>query len=285
MRRNLALFVILALMASILVIHFNQCDSECRRPRISDAVENGRQAAFLILTGRPDRSAIESSWSYPAAEKVKSLQEFYLLPSKLGALSREVGVQTVAPLLPEIENLEPVALDTWENAATITYKYELFDEPVEIAGKGPILIAVSLRYAIPAEGSWLEKMRDHLPTSWVVNSRWLMNLGRRKGRWSVFDFSFTGTLNEYYEWILKDMDELVRSNRPRSPSEATADAAEFVKELSPERFDLTARAQADIDFTAKWSQERSTYQMRRFQQTRDEWNAVEEAVSASSRKK
>jgi hypothetical protein len=285
MRRKLALFVILAVITSVLFIHFNQCDSECRRPRISDAVEDGRQAAFLILAGRPDRSAIESSWSYPAAEKVKNLQGFYLPPSNLEVLMREVGVRAVAPLLPEIENLEPVALDTWENAATITYKYESFDEPVEIAGKGPLLIAVSLRYAIPSDGSWLEKMRDHLPHSWVVNSRWLMNLGRKKGHWSVFDFAFTGTLNEYFEWILKDKDELVRSNRPRSSSEAAADAAEFVKELSPERFDPIAVAQADIDFTAKWSQERSIYQMRRFTQTRDEWNAVEEAINASFRKK
>src|ERR1700688_2374318 len=98
MRRKLALFVILALITSALLINFNQCDAECRRPRISDAIENGRQAAFLILTGGTEKSAIESSWSYPASEKVKNLQEFHLLPSKLEALTKEVGIQATAPL-------------------------------------------------------------------------------------------------------------------------------------------------------------------------------------------
>jgi hypothetical protein len=249
-------------------------------------MEDGRHAAFFILTGRPEQAAVRSSWSYPASEKVKNLREFYLLPSKLEALTGEVGIQATAPLLPEIENLKPVALDTWENAAIITYKYEMFDEPVVIDGKGPLLIAVSLRYGGLFEKTWLEKMRDNIfPSSWVLRSQWLMNIGKRKGHWTVFDFAFTGTLNEYFDWILKDKGELASSNRPRSPSEATADAAEFVKELSPERSDPIAMARADIDFTAKWSQERSTYQMRRFQQTREDWKAIEETVNAVVRQK
>ena len=86
-RRKLTFLVILALITSVLVINFNQCDSECRRPRISDAMESGRKAAFVVLTGRPENSAADSSWLYPASEKVKNLKEFYFPAGKLETLT------------------------------------------------------------------------------------------------------------------------------------------------------------------------------------------------------
>jgi hypothetical protein len=265
--------VILAVVTSVLVINFNQCDSECRRPRISDAMESGRKAAFVILTGTPENSGLESSWLYPAPEKVKNLKGFHLPASKLETLTREAGIQATAPLLAETDNLEPVALDTWENAVVITYKYEISGETVEVAGKGPLLIAVSLQYAYPEESS-LEIMRDRIfPSSWVLSSRWLVNLGKKRGHWKVFDFVCTGTLNEYLE-------QIHTSNGQPPPSSSELDS-----ELRADLSEIEPIARADADFTEKWSHERSTYQMRRFQQTREEWSAVEETVKAMVRQK
>jgi hypothetical protein len=160
-------------------------------------------------------------------------------------------------------------------AAVIAYKYEIFGQPVEVAGRGPLLIAVSLQYVHPEESS-LEKMRDRIfPSSWVLSSRWLMNLGKKRGRWRVFDFACTGTLNEYLEQIQTDKGQPLKS-----PS-----SSELAAELNADLVEIEPIARADVDFTAKWSQERSTYQMRRFQQTREEWSAVEETVKAMVRQK
>jgi hypothetical protein len=210
---------------------------DAERPIVAQAIEDGRQAAYVVFTGRfHGRSYLV--WSASAGERVKATKELFVDPFEFKSLAEEVGWLAAGPLMAEDSQVELVALDVRGSTVVATYKLaDLDGNPVRTPEHGPLLASVALRYAAPrSEESWVTRLGDRL-FSWdkIATTPMLRNLGRRRGYWWVLDFASTATLNDYHAWILREKATLAGQAQGLDAEQMRRDLLDFaVREPSEE---------------------------------------------------
>lgn len=254
-----------ALFLAYLVLVWTQPESF--EVSTTEAIEEGRYAAYCLLIGDTETIYKPKAWLPPAREKISSLRPFHMAPSELGHLGNEVGWYFAGPLVsPEPDDLEPVALDAWQGSAVATYAYQVFEEPVEIPGRGKVFITVTLK-RVARRATLIADLRDKLlPTSLILRSRFLMNLGKQKDYWAVSDFSSTATLHDYADWVLRERESLARQ------SKAPVDLSQFEPES------IFREVSEGMKFSEEWARRTSSEQIRRLQQTYDDWASFEASL-------
>jgi len=232
---------------------------------VADAINQGRRAAFVVFTGGAKTDGSRPIWSAATEERVKSLKQPMVLPSELRDLADELGWEAISPLDAGLSEVELVALDVRGNTVVASYEIEGRDlNPVEIAGRGPLLVSVALVYSHPSRESRAARLIDRtFSPATISRTPLLKNLGRDRGYWCVSDFTYTGTLRDYYDsLILKKSRTAAKEQDPDNPEQVTSDLLQAAQELGSEE----AVGKQLLD-EAAWVQRASADQTTRFVST------------------
>ncbi len=182
------------------------------------STKTGRSYAYALFTG--DENTLLSMSLDPAKEKISKLtaKSINILFSKKSDRERHDLLDKFPALYPILsEEIKPGNLEliSWERLgsfAVMTFAYKdsnipLSNKPVEIPGKGKMLVTIVARHYQPADQRLLPIMIRKMSN--IFNNLYALESGT-KGRWMVIDFKYNFSLNDYYEWVVKEGDTVAQ---------------------------------------------------------------------------
>ena len=188
-----------------------------------DAIKIGRLYAFYLLNGNK-QELLKMSFNQ-AKEKIEksNIKEFFCDATTFSRLEEEKKIPSyiLYPLYPEQKDMELVALESLESFIVMTFAYKSLDEIVKIPEKGRMLFSVGVRYYEPTDNRLVPKLIRKIANLPLLRN-FTGNIGTT-GRWVVFDFNYKYNLNNYFDWTLKEKENISQENKKK--------AEEFARQL------------------------------------------------------
>ena len=170
-------------------------------PRIEDAIQVGKLAAYKILTGFPEsdqRWLTAPSLSYTLLDRFSRPSRLPLDASEVVEIVDDLGVGcSTVPLFHNLKKVRLISLTAPTDKFVIaTYVYEGdCDEKVSVPGKGPLSVSIHLDYYSEMTFPSLWSKTKHKIMHFLILPR--SNLLH----WKMTDFQHTATFADYLDWL------------------------------------------------------------------------------------
>jgi len=250
MRRNIKIIILAFLLITGIFIYKSPDEAYWLKPDTQKAIRIGRTYAYYLLSGHK-KGLLEMSIE-PAKTKIEESNFHEIAISEMTKQIEKkeyIDIEIIAPLLEERndENMELIRLVKFESFIVMTFAYKSWNNIVEIPGKGKMFFSVGMRYHTPIDHQIETKIVRK-----IANLPLLRNFTGRMGttgQWLVFAYSYKYSLNDYFDWVLKEGEYY--SKRKNEEFEELQEPGKLKKHIDKILKEL-AGSQKSLDFLYAW---------------------------------